>query len=368
MTNYLIMFLITVTNLSSPFKNNIIPDNEPERTFINPVFNGADPWVFKKGNYYFYCASSNNTITISRSEFLTKKGETRTVWRAPSSGWNHSCVWAPELHFLDGHWYIYYAAGEAGPPFIHQRTGVLQSETEDPFSSYTNKGVLYTGDNPDMKSDNIWAIDMTVFEYRKKLYTVWSGWEKQALTDKTPQNLYIAEMENPFTMKTLRTKISSPDMPWETGGSLDLEEGPEALITKDNLFIIYSCRESWTINYRLGMLKLAEKDGSLLNPGSWEKSGPVFQGPFGTGHCSFTKSPDGKEDWIVYHSKKKITEGWERDIRLQPFRWSSSGNPEFGVPVKEGVEIKKPSGEYEIEKNNLNGIKQITFNDPGQPL
>jgi GH43 family beta-xylosidase len=323
---------------------------QANKTFKNPVFDGQDPWYIKKDNYYYYCFSSNNGIVISKSKYLTKSGEIKRVWDAPSTGWNRSNVWAPELHYIDGRWYIYYAAGESGPPYIYQRSGVLQSSTDDPFSAYTDKGVLYTGDNPDMNTNNIWAIDLSVFSYKDKLYAIWSGWLTQAATDKTSQHLYLAEMGNPYTMKGLRARISSPDQPWETGGTLDLNEGPEALIKDNQLFIVYSCRESWTINYRLGLLKLKDVEGNLLSPLNWEKKGPVFQGPLGVGHCSFATSPDGTEDWIIYHSKKSATDGWQREIFLQSFKWNINGYPDFGMPVGRGVEIDRPSGEYEAEK------------------
>jgi len=98
------------------------------------------------------------------------------------------------------------------------------------------------------------------------------------------------------------------------------------------------------------LLRLKDKDGTLLSPSNWEKSGPVFQGPFGTGHCSFVKSPDGKEDWIIYHSKKSEKEGWQRDVMMQRFKWDRNGYPVFGKPVETGLEINRPSGEYRSEK------------------
>jgi len=352
MINYLVMLFITIKCLDLSSEKTTVLDKVVKPTFTNPVFDGADPWYIKKDGYYYYCFKTGNSITISRSRFLTKKGEIKQVWIAPSSGWNRSCLWAPELHFFGDHWYIYYAAGQSGPPFIYQQTGVLKSETDDPFSIYTDMGILYTGDNPDMKNDNRWAIDMNVFEYKNRLYAVWSGWTDKADTDNTPQHLYIAEMESPVKMKSLRVKISSPDQPWETGGPLNLEEGPEVLMHNDDLFIVFSCRESWAIDYRLGMLKLKINSGSLLSSSAWEKSGPFFQGSFGAGHCSFTKSPDGTEDWIIYHSKKSIVNGWERDVRLQPFTWNSNGYPDFGSPVQTGTEIKRPSGEIEIERGS----------------
>ena len=317
-------------------------------SFTNPTWDGADPWMVKQGNDYYYCSSGNNGISVSRSRFMTQKGETRKIWSAPASGWNSSCVWAPEIHFIDGRWYVYYAAGVSGPPFIHQRTGVLRSKTKDVFSEYEDMGVLYTGDHPEDPKSNIWAIDMTVFNYKGKLYAIWSGWKEQMNTDATPQQLYIQEMKNPYTMKGKRVLLSNPEENWETGGSLNLNEGPEVLIHKGQIFVIYSCRESWMVEYRLGMLQLKNPNGNLLDRQNWTKKGPVFEGNssvFGVGHCSFVKSPNGKEAWIVYHSKKSEKPGWERDVRMQPFTWNADGTPNFGMAIPAGKEIKRPAGE-----------------------
>jgi GH43 family beta-xylosidase len=89
----------------------------------------------------------------------------------------------------------------------------------------------------------------------------------------------------------------------------------------------------------------------MLNPmesTNWVKKGPVFSGTgkvFGVGHVSFTTSPDNTEHWMYYHSKKTITPGWDRDIRLQKFTWLPDGSPDFGVPIPAGTPIPLPSGE-----------------------
>ncbi len=353
MQQYLIYFLVVLLGLASCNNKQSSEKKETVKnsdTFANPVWNGADPWMVKQGDEYIYCYSANNGIFVSRSKFMTRKGEVKEIWHAPQTGWNNNCIWAPEIHFINGHWYVYYAGGESGPPFIHQRTGVLRSKTDDVFSDYEDMGMLYTGDNPEKTSTNIWAIDMTVFEYQKKLYAVWSGWLKQMETDATSQHLFIQEMENPYTLKGKRVLLSSPEESWETGGPLDLNEGPEVLMNNGHLFIIYSCRESWLKEYRQGMLELNEADADLLNPESWTKKGPVFQGNdkvFGVGHVSFVKSPDETENWIVYHSKKDTVPGWERDVRMQPFTWNEDGTPNFGGAIPAGVELKRPSGEKE---------------------
>lgn len=344
----LILTILTVFVFAGCSKNETTAGDNVKKTFANPVWDGADPWMVKQGDNYIYCFSSSNSIILSKSKKMTKRGEMKNIWTAPATGWNRNCVWAPEIHFISNRWYVYYAAGESGPPFIHQRTGVLRSKTEDVFSDYEDMGVLYTGDNPADATSNVWAIDMTMLEHKGKLYSIWSGWIKQETTDATQQHLYISEMENPYTMKGKRVKLSSPIESWETGGPLNLNEGPEILKNGENVFVIYSCRESWLVEYRQGMLQLINPDGDLLDPASWKKSGPVFQGNsqvHGVGHCSFVKSPDNTEDWIIYHSKKSTASGWERDVRMQPFQWNSDGTPDFGQPVPAVKKINLPSGE-----------------------
>jgi GH43 family beta-xylosidase len=74
----------------------------------------------------------------------------------------------------------------------------------------------------------------------------------------------------------------------------------------------------------------------------------VFSGNvnvYGVGHASFTTSPDGTESWIVYHSKTSATPGWDRDVRMQKFTWSASGEPAFGDAVPAGTLLTKPAGE-----------------------
>jgi aldose 1-epimerase len=155
-------------------------------------------------------------------------------------------------------------------------------------------------------------------------------------------------MSNPWTISSKRVKISSPDQSWETGGALDLNEGPQVLQKNGNTFVVYSTRESWLKTYRLGLLRLKDPKASPLDPANWMKKGPVFMGTkevLGVGHASFTTSPDGKEDWIFYHSKKTEAPGWERDMRLQKFTWDENGEPFFGTPIPTGVPMKRPSGD-----------------------
>jgi len=347
-----ILLLITQLIYIGCNKKSVSPsssrDTVPAGMFVNPIMDGADPWVIKKGDMYYFCQSRATGIYVAKSQVMTKPGTFNLVWNPPATGWNRKNIWAPELHFLNGKWYIYYAAGEEGPPFIHQKSGVLESVSTDPLGDYTDKGMLYTGDSIAVPGSIRWAIDLTPFYLNGQLYALWSGWEENAVTDRTPQHLYIATMSNPWTISSKRVKISSPEQSWEKGKELDLNEGPELLKNQNKAFIVYSCRESWLPAYQLAQLTLPD---TLLNPlekNNWTKKGPVFQGTgqvYGVGHVSFTTSPDNTEHWMYYHSKKTPAPGWDRDIRLQKFTWQADGSPNFGVPIPTNTPIALPSGE-----------------------
>jgi len=332
-------------------------------TFTNPVARGADPWVVRQGGHYYMAQSQNpsdstqrSTIWVYRSPKLTDlKRDSVKVWTAPDTGWNRTHIWAPEIRFVDDRWYIYYAGGRPGPadaPFIFQRSGVLRAAGADPQGAYEDLGQLDTGGEPGTRADDVWAIDFTVHRLGGQLYGIWSGWTDNTPLARTPQHLYIARMANPWTISGPRARLSSPTESWErrvdpTDG-LDLNEGPQVLERDGRVFIVYSTRESWTPAYRLGQLRLRAPDADPLQAASWEKSGPVFaaaHGVYGPGHNGFATSPDGTEDWLVYHAKVDTLPNWNRVIRLQKFGWRADGSPDFGQPVASGVPLPVPSGE-----------------------
>ncbi|MDQ6770396.1 MAG: glycoside hydrolase family 43 protein [Gemmatimonadota bacterium] len=347
------VFLATCSNAAAV--NDGTGPPPPLCTFKNPIDVGADPWVTKSGGFYYFTESRDNGIYVYKSQSLTTlKQNGIKIWSAPATGWNETNIWAPELHQINGLWYVYYAAGRrhangSDAPFTSQRAGVLESTTADPQGAYVDKGMLYTGSDVVADTGAVWAIDLTVGDINGQLYAVWSGWDQNnSTTDKIQQNLYIARMSSPLAISSNRVKIAAPDASWETGPELPLEEGPEFLQHGGQEFIIYSTNDSWLRTYQLGQLRLTSATADPLNPASYVKSGPVFSGTndvYGVGHASFTTSPDGTEDWIVYHSKIDVTPGWNRVIRTQKFSWNLDGSPNFGLPTPTGESVRMPAGQ-----------------------
>jgi len=319
-----------------------------KRTFANPIAPGADPCVVWHEGFYYWCASENDAaVVVCRSERLTIPGEKIVVWSAPSCGPHRGEIWAPELHRLDGKWYIYVAASN-GCNASH-RMIVLEGREEVPTGEFHFKAELYTGDDIVSHQQNRWAIDGTILEHGGRRYFLWSGWE----SDDDEQWLYIAAMENPWTIATARVRLcANDDFLWErmdeTASSRGLNEAPQVLTRKGRVFVVYSASASWKTTYKLGLLELMP-GGDPLDPSSWRKrADPVFQSTretWGVGHCGFTRSPDGAEDWLVYHAKLQRTPNWKRAVHVQRFSWDDCGAPILGEPLAAGIALELPSGE-----------------------
>jgi GH43 family beta-xylosidase len=319
--------------------------------FTNPLLpSGADPWCIYKNGYYYYTNTTGRNITVWKTKSIAtlKTAEKKVVFTPPGKGPYSKEIWAPEIHFLRGKWYIYFAA-DSGRNVDH-RLWVLENSAADPLEGeWIMKGKLTTpGDK--------WTIDGTVFEHKGQLYLLWSGWE--AATNGR-QDIYIANMRDPWTVSGERVRLSKPELDWEKHGDLknpndvphvDVNEGPQILENKNKLFLIYSASGCWTDYYALGMLSV-DADANLLDSSAWKKhSQPVFkQNPqqrvFAPGHNSFFKSPDGNENWILYHANDEPGQGCGRfrSPRAQPFSWKEDGSPDFGEPVSTGTLLNIPS-------------------------
>lgn len=335
--------------------------------FKNPIAGVPDPWITKVAGKYWFCKSLGNGVSVSSSSKLTVINPTKRIWSTPKDSgsdkkWNVGELWAPEMHYIDGKWYIYYTAGrpyDEQKNYYKQRCGVLICTDGNPSNgNWKDGGMLYTGDSyydgivPKAENSE-YAIDLTVCKINGKLYAIWSGGSNG---NDAEQALYIAEMSDPTKISSSRVKISAPVESWErVVNSTKIQEGPAALHNQGKTYIVYSTNGSWTKNYRLGWIAINDGDDPM-KPASWTKSKEaVFyrcdnsgksEGVNGVGHCSFTKSPDDSEDWIIYHAKTSSESGWgKRESYAKKFTWNADGSPNFGTPVAYGEYSPLPMGE-----------------------
>lgn len=323
----------------------VIVDNT---TFTNPLLSsGPDPWVIQKDTFYYYTHTFGNKLAIFKTNKMSnlKNAPLTTVWTPPVNTDYSGDIWAPELHYLNNKWYFYFAADNNDNNNTH-RIYVLENAAADPTTgTWTLKGKV-------SDATDKWAIDATVFDYNGKLYMLWSGWKGD--TD-GEQDIFVAQLSDPWTVTGNRVMLSAPTFDWEKIGAPPavVNEGPEVLKNAaGKVFVTYSASGCWTDDYALGLLTLKD-GGDPLNASDWTKSTtPVFTkksaaGAYGPGHNSFFKSRDGSEDWILYHANSSSGQGCgdARNPRIQKFTWNADGTPHFGEPVSIGTAVKKPLGE-----------------------
>ncbi|ROP35500.1 family 43 glycosylhydrolase [Saccharothrix texasensis] len=306
-------------------------------TFTNPIKrNGPDPWLqYHNGYYYLATTTWNSTITMRRSTTLAglSTASDQVVFNLTRS--NGCCnMWAPEFFLLNGRWYLYYVAGQNVSDYNPtQRLHVLESSGSDPMGPYSFKADL----------GSTWELDPSILQHNGKLYLMGSAMDGT-------QSLTITPMSNPYTLSGSRRTISQPTLSWERQ-TAPVNEGAEPLYHNGKTMIVYSASACWGPDYKLGLLTLTGSDP--LNRSHWTKSpNPVFQrndanGVYAPGHNGFFKSPDGTEDWIVYHANDSAGGGCDmnRSTRAQKFTWNSDGTPNFGTPVRLGATLTAPSGE-----------------------
>ncbi|MEC0226508.1 family 43 glycosylhydrolase [Paenibacillus alba] len=296
--------------------------------FNNPLYQGQDPFVtYKDGFYYFVSSSnldSNNKVYVSKSRTLTDQGEKVMVFDSQGT---QTRIFAPEIFFFDGKWYIYYCADLQAYGYKHMAT-VLESVTDDPQGGYVDKGALYAGEDGVYKQAN----DFTVFDYKGKLYAVWG-----TLGSGEPIGPAIAPMDNPYTITADRSFLPG-------GGG----EGPRVLQKDGKVFITMSEGDYASDGYRLSYFM--NTDADFLNPNSWTRKNDVFVATgdvSGPARAGFVKSADGKEDWMIYHSRVYQDTGrnWWRQVNIKKFAWNADGTPNFGTPVAPNVWQQLPSGD-----------------------
>jgi GH43 family beta-xylosidase len=297
----------------------------------------ADPWVYRHADRYYYFTASvpeYDRIELRRSFTIDGLGDAdpTVVWRKRASGPMSYHVWAPELHFIDGTWYVYFAAGRA-EAIWDIRIYALSNDSPDPLAgTWAERGQVRT-------NWESFALDATTLEHRGTRYLLWAQSVPGAGSG---TNVYIAAMDDPLTIRGRQVAITRPELPWERIGH-NVNEGPAVLVRHGRVFVTYSASAT-DHNYCMGLLS-APEDADLLDPASWTKQPePVLRTcpaarVYGPGHNSFTVAEDGRTDVLVYHARDV------RDVFPDPLRdpnrharalaieWRADGTPRFALPA-----------------------------------
>ncbi|HEX2099788.1 MAG TPA: glycoside hydrolase family 43 protein [Candidatus Synoicihabitans sp.] len=315
-------------------------DETVDGQWPNPlILQRADPHVVlhEDGWYYFTATVPEyDRIELRRSRSLAElaTAEAKVIWTKHATGPMGAHIWAPEIHFIDGKWYVYFAAGEA-ERIWNIRMYALETSAANPLEGeWRESGQMKSGWES-------FALDATTFVHRGVRYLCWAQHDEKIGGN---TNLYLARMDSPTTIVGPAVMISKPELPWEVI-RYRVNEAPAALIRNERIFLAYSASGTGA-EYALGLLTAAA-DADLLDPSSWAKSPePVFVSSetnaiYGPGHISFTT--ENGADVLVYHARsyREIVGDPLRDpnrhTRVQTLTWKADGTPHFGEPRPDDV-------------------------------
>ena len=278
--------------------------------YPNPfISERADPYVVKHDGKYYFTASypafgsvekGYDRIILRESDTLLglASAEEKTIWKAHTDGVMARHIWAPEVHYILGKWYCFFAAGEKDEiwnirPFMLCCDG-------DPMKDEWKELGKVQASLDDNVSFNSFSLDMTYFENKGKHYLIWA----EIIGD---SSLFMAEIdpEEPNKLISKPILLTKPEYDWEKV-VFRVNEGASVLKYSGKVFVFFSASGTGS-EYCMGVI-YADEDSDLMDINSWTKvSFPVLQtsdleDQSGPGHNSFTTEDNGNTV-IVYHAR-----------------------------------------------------------------
>jgi len=263
----------------------------------------ADPFLTLYNGIYYFTASvpTYDRIEIRAAKTIAglKNAPVRTVWTKRETGIMSEHIWAPEMHLIDGVWYIYFAASEINNKW-ELRPYALKCMGDPMTDEWEECGAIKAIDGDDAFTD--FSLDGTTFTHNGERYFVWA---EKVGKQFGISNLYIALMKTPTELKSKRVLIATPEYDWE---KIDfwVNEGA-AVIKKDGKILMTYSASATGAMYCMGLLA-ADENADLLDPKSWEKEPePIFitdseKQIYGPGHNSFCVDEEGK-DICIFHAR-----------------------------------------------------------------
>ncbi len=310
----------------------------------------ADPFITKGSDGYYYFTASYpmygkndsegyDRIILRRSKNLKElaNAEEKTVWHEKNSDSSFRFIWAPEIHEINGKWYILFAASGSADNVWDIDCHIIMCSGKDPYNDlWIDKGKFTSCDGDDF-SFRGFSLDMTHFECGGKNYVAWAQ-------NGGNSNVYLATVnpDEPWKTTCPAILLTKPEYDWERV-NIPVNEGPAAMIHGNKIFLAFSASATGP-EYCIGLM-YSDINADLTDINNWKKldkpvlSSSDLEGEYGPGHNSFVKDENG--DWIiVYHSRdEKCFNGncgysdqdplYDpcRSARIRKIKWDDNGFP-----------------------------------------
>lgn len=283
-------------------------------SYVNPVYDQylADPFVLRhEGHYYAYGTAPANRhgwqFPVLHSTDLAH-WEVKGRALQPVSGGVH--FWAPEVVCHAGTFYLYYSADGIGGRDHQVRVATSRS----PLGPFADSGQALMPDDP-------FTIDAHPFQDGDGQWYLFYARDFLTLDGDSRVGTGIV-VDRLLDMTTLEGKpqiVVRPHADWQLfqarraiyGGIYDWHtiEGPALRVHDSQYYCFYSGGAWERENYGVSYVAAPHPLGPYRRPPGVEQ--PLLRSVpgsvIGPGHNSFTLSPDGHQEYIVYHA-------WNREM------------------------------------------------------
>ena len=237
---------VTYTNGMKEIRNIIrsedgighIQDNDYAAPIIS---HRADPYIYKHtdGKYYFLgshtdaghnlngtyqylyiilrCADTLEDLTDNSGRYTEK-----VIYEREPIGPDRVSphLWAPEIHYIQGGWYVYYTTTVSDHSSWRIRPHCLACTGDDPMNDpWITKGPIQTTVENDIAFTDF-SLDHTFFHHKGEDYFVW------AQKTNNISDIFIAKLSNPWTICTPSVLLTHPEYNWELHGFAVNEDLP----------------------------------------------------------------------------------------------------------------------------------------------
>ncbi len=325
------------------------------QTYTNPVHGGylGDPFVLKhNGEYYAYgtVPLGDVSVPVLHSRDLVSWRPLGTALALP--GGPFETLWAPEVAYDDGTFYMYYSAGgQEGQN--HQLRVATASRPAGPFE---DSGVVLTPDEP-------FAIDAHPFrddDGRWYLYYCRDFLEPDG-EGRVGTGIVVDRLVGMTRLAGEVRTVVRPHADWQLyerqrewyGRVWDWHTVEGAFVRKRNgrYYCLYSGGAWREPNYGVSYVVADHPTGPFAPEAGAEGAGVLRTAPgriIGPGHASVASAPDNASEYLVYHA-------WDpqhtsRQMRIDRLTWDERG------PVSSGPTLDpQPAPPQPTFRDNFDG-------------
>ena len=286
----------------------------------------GDPFIIKYlDSFYLYHTGETygrRGVSVHRSDDLVNWELQGFALEAADSGWAWSDIWAPEVVYENGTFYMYVSA-------THERSGGAGGRwDEGPGDDSGRRLGLARSSTPvgpfvwdEQPIVDAWSIDGHPF--RDDDVSMWLFYNIRS--DDTRYNgergtgTVVDRLLAPDRVAGEPSPVTFPSQPWEGPyGDWFWNEGPYVLKRRGVYYQLYSGGFHRDSTYAIGVATAPSPRG----PWTKNPDNPIFRGTggiVGTGHNSFIYGPDVATRYGVYHGYVAGEEG--RKVNIDRLFW-----------------------------------------------